>query len=219
MKNLLLIGFVLLAFASCKKDSDSASTNNTNDSLSTKTYVPVTTGSYWKYGRKKDSSGVVTTDTFTLTVQKNLQTIGSFAYSVLSDTTKPSVYTFYYRSSGDTSYRKGVLPSISSALPDFEEKYFVNAKLNSIWKDTIQISGFDAYRTYQVLDTSSSLTLSGTTYNHVSKVHLDISNPFAGTLGSGDFYYARGLNTIGYTLKMTIPTLSDSVYLIKAVIK
>ncbi|MFP5040603.1 hypothetical protein [Parasediminibacterium sp. JCM 36343] len=216
MKNVLMIALLVSAMSSCKKSTSDATTPTPIDTLATKPFIQLNAGSYWKFAHLSGTdSASASKDTFKLTVQNADTLINTYSYKMLSDSAKK--YVFYYRTVADSNFRRGLFTNIGGGvIPDLEEKYLVNSVVvGGIWSQAFSFKVVTPYpatvsavNNYTIKSLDDTLTVAGKLYSHVAKVHLDMNiiSPLTALAGTGDFYYARGIGPIKYTLSVNFLT-------------
>ena len=215
MKKVLTVVLLAAVFCSCQKSSNSTNPTST-DTLATKSFEQLNAGTYWKYAfRTGTDSSTAKSDTVKLTVLSADSTVGAHTYKVISDSLKK--YNFFYRNVADSEFRRGLFTSVPGhIIPDIEEKYFINnvsVGLSWVLPISIPYSGtnFVVNNSYQVISLNDSLTVAEKTYQHVAHVHLNILLNTT-SIGSGDFYYARGYGSIKYQLSVSFALAGLNFY-------
>ncbi len=200
MKKVLTVVLLVAAFCSCKKSTDTTIPSSIE---------PLTPGNYWRYAFVTGTdSASAKKDTFKLTVLSGDSIIQGHSYKILSDSLKK--YNFFYRSVGDTDYRRGLFSTIKGGLiPDIEEPYYLeNSPLNTTWKLPISIvySGIPitATNNYKIVSYTDTITVAGTKYTNVSHVVLTVLLADGKTqIGGGNFYYSKGYGAISYVFSVS----------------
>ncbi|MEI6185120.1 MAG: hypothetical protein WCP65_06280 [Bacteroidota bacterium] len=185
--------------------------NSGNSAYSNEVYIaPVTllnTGSNWRYAFATGSdSATAQKDTFTLTVLSYDSIIQGNHYKILGDSLQK--YNLFYRSVGDTDYRRGLFSTIKGGLiPDIEEPFFLeNTKVGTSWSLPINFSltptfQVNATNNYSILSLTDTLTVNNIFYSNVSHVQI-IVKAFGLSVGGGDFYYAQGYGALKYVFSV-----------------
>lgn len=189
MKKLLLPVLCCIVFSQCKKSSD--------DPVATSDYLPLTVGTNWTY----ISNGVTSKLTVT-----NKDTIAfGRTYKVVSNNNGGNQY---HGKDGNNYYR---FATFQGFLQDGVEELYLKAdqNVNASWQFTVNvtISGFPVPVTakYTITEKGISKSVQGKNYTDVIHVALALSATGLGNVGSGDFYYAKGIGMISSSLTITIP--------------
>jgi hypothetical protein len=177
----LMALIVCSIFVQCKKSSTAAT-------VTPVTFSPLTTGSSWTYQNNGTTS-------FTLTATNRDTLINGRSYKVLSNSGGTNNYLAV---SGSDYYRFGDFPAISAS--GIEELYLKdNLAVSGVWTATQNITTPIAATItlgYSIKEKGTTRTVAGKLFSNVTKVRLDLSVPFLGNLGGGDFYYAEGVGMI-----------------------
>ena len=185
--------------------------NSDNSAYSNEVYIaPVTllnTGSNWRYAFATGTdSATAQRDTFTLTVLSYDSIIQGNHYKILGDSLNK--YNLFFRSVGDTDFRRGLFSTIKGGLiPDIEEKFYIeNKPVGASWVLPIDITiagvgKVNATNNYSIASLTDTLTINNIFYSNVSHVHLNVT-AFGGTVGGGDFYYAQGFGALKYVFSV-----------------
>lgn len=181
----LLFCFFLTATGCKKKKDDVAPTD----------YSPLTAGSTWTY---QTTAG----PNYTLTATNRDTVAMGRTYRVLTNSAGPNNYR---AKSGADYYRFGVVPGFGAN--GFEELYLKDGQaLNAIWQatQTINVPGVPVPVTatlkYTLKEQGISRTVAGKAFANVQHVRLDVSVALVGSVGGGDFYYAKGVGLIESSL-------------------
>lgn len=194
-KTLLFACIVLLATSGCKKD-DADDNNGTNNN--TVNYNPLTTGSTWTYESNDGTS-------YTLTNSGRDTVASSRTYKVLTNSNGPNVYK---AKSVTDHYQYIKIPELGSS--GIEALYLKeDAAVNATWQHSQLLSvpniplPLPATFTYTVKEKGISRTVKGKAYADVIHVGLVVSVTGLGSLGGGEFYYAKGIGLIEGSLKLS----------------
>ena len=196
----LMVSFLFL-FTKCKK-SDAPPTPP-----AAVNYSPLTAGSTWTYNYTENASPK---PSFTLTVTDKDTVVNTRTYKVL--TSSDATGDKYFAKSDSDYYRFASFANIGS----FDELYLKdNREVNSTWT-SLQTFNFPgspiplvANFTYLVKEKGISLVVIGNTYKDVIHIKLDVAVALAGgSIGGGDFYYAKGIGLIQNNI--SVAALSQS---------
>ena len=193
LKTMFLAGMALLFFSQCKKDDDDNGGNN-----NTANYSPLTTGSSWTYESDDGTS-------YTLTSSDRDTVIQSRTYKVLTNSNGPN---FYRTQSGNDHYQFATIPELGT---DGVELLYLkeDAAVNATWQHSQSITvpniplPLPATFTYTIKEKGMSRTVKGKEHADVIHVELAVGVTGVGTLGGGDFYYAKGVGLIESSLSIT----------------
>jgi hypothetical protein len=186
IRSAIMVASTTLLFAQCKKDEDTAP--------AAKSFTPLTAGTNWTY---QYTEGATTLQTFKLTVTSKDTVANGRTYKVL--TTSNGGANNYLAQSNSEYYRLTSIPQVG--LMNVEELYLKdNENVNGTWTKNVNatVSGTNitAAFLYTIKGKGESRPVGSQTYQNVTHVHLDISAPFVGNVGSGDFYYAEGIGMV-----------------------
>ena len=209
MKRLLLVCTIAALF-SCKK-----SDNNPNPVNPSGDYMAFSQNSTWTYSTTTD--GTAAPD-YTLTMTNKDTTINGKSYKVVANSAGPNNYQGKV---GADYYRFGKIEPIA---PDgIEELYLkADAATGGTWGITLPptdipgIGTVNANGTYTIVARDITKTVLTNTFTNVIHVRLigKASSPlFPGiqfTVLTGNFYYAKGIGMVSYTLETTIPNTPTS---------
>lgn len=209
------LAFVLLAVSivSCKKNDDAPAVVIKADT----TYIPVIADgvSYWKYNHWSGSDSIsASKDSFKLVAltKDSIYSDDGKKYTVYSDNLNPnaSKYIYFYRSDKDSNYRRGFFKNNNAGgtIPDIVEKYFVsNLPVGGTWSQDFLVTtsgiSVNAKNTYTITSLTDTITIGGTLYSNVAKIHLDmyLNDILSGALtkvGSGESYYSKNIGSVKY---------------------
>jgi hypothetical protein len=215
-KILFVLTASLFVFGKCNKSDEPVSSTG---------FLPLTSGTFWTY-LVTNTGTTTTTSNLTLTVTGKDTTInynntGNKTYKVL---TSSAGANNYWAIIGSDYYRYGIIPG-ATAAGNVEELYFKdNLALNGTWTNTFPVNytitgvgtvALNVSAKYTIAATGQSKTVtagsSTNTFPDVTTVHVDFSTsypPFLPTtaLGSGDFYYAKGIGLISQSVSITANT-------------
>lgn len=188
----LMASFVFL-FTECKKD-------DTPPANTTANYSPLTVGSNWTYNYTEGTSSL---ESYTLTVTNKDTVINGKTYKVLSSSDNSG--NNYLAKVDSNYYRFASFAGIGS----LEELYLKdNRPVNSTWTNSASFTlpgvpvPLTADLTYLVEEKDISRGVNGKTYNNV--IHINVTvNLFSGSIGGGDFYYAKDVGMIESIISLT----------------
>jgi hypothetical protein len=165
------------------------------------TFLPTTTGSYWRYQTQVgiDSIGVTGRDT-----TANGKTFKVF----YSSQSRGSVY---YSKVGSDYYRLGAFAALGTS--PLELLYLKdNLATGGTWESpyTINVPGLGNTNfklKYSIGTKDSSMSVLGKSYTGVTRVKLDVFvvQIFDINIGTGNFYYANNIGEIKSTLNISAP--------------
>jgi len=206
MKKLLMVALFIGAICSCKKSSNSGSSNQN--------YCPTSAGSTWTYFRSSSDS-VYKDSVYTFTATDSTKIIDNKTFTVFNSSTDSDVY---YAVTDTDYFRTGSLLSGFGipSLATFDELFLpINPTTASTWSTTLPITyngtNYTATLNYTIPSVSDTLTVLNKFYSNLVDVHLAISTVISGfsvPLGGGDFYYGKGIGLVSFNVTTTIPTQS-----------
>ncbi len=187
IQSLFVVASSFVLFTNCSKDDDSTP--------ATANYSPLTNGSNWTYNFTQGT----TTGSYKLTVNRD-STINGKAYKVLTSSVGQNRYM---ARNNNEYYRFQSFPTLG--INNFEELYLVdNKEVNGTWTNTANFTynfngqsiPLTATLSYTLKEKGITRTVNNKAYSDVIHVRLDISVSLVGTIGGGDFYYAKGVGMI-----------------------
>ncbi|MDB5230683.1 MAG: hypothetical protein JWN76_1488 [Chitinophagaceae bacterium] len=191
MKKITMALIAVSLFTACKKHS---STTVETD------FLPLTTGNNWTYQ-------IAGANSFTLTITNKDTVINGRNYKVATNTAGSNVYQI---KNGTDYYRFSAMPGL--APNGIEELYLKEGTVNGAWSNTVAVNvpgmgNINVTLKYSIAETGISKTVLGKTYNDVIHVKLDVSTTVVINLnlGSGDFYYSKGVGMINSFVTITVP--------------
>ena len=198
MKKLVFIfGASLFIFGKCNKNSDV----NTPGAA----FTVLTSGSNWTY---RNTNGATVTN-YKLTATGGDTVVNGKTYKILANNNGPNNYQY---TNAGLYYRYGVLAGLTAA-GGLEELYLKDEAVNSTWNAVVPINfggtALNVNTVYTIKEKETTKTVGALSFTGVTKVRLDLSAtlPLIGTIniGGGDFFYARGVGMIQFTIAVTVP--------------
>jgi|GEM_PF-1592236 len=203
MRKLLFVFMAsLFVFGNCHKDD--ASPTSTID------FLPLNSGTFWNY-LVVNTAATTTTSNLLLTVTAKDTTVNAKTYKVLSNSTGANNY---WAKVGNDYYRYGIIPG-AALLGSVEELYFKdNVSANGTWTNTFSVNyngtPVPVTANYKIAAVGQSkIVTAGTssnTFSDVTQVQVSFTTtvPIFGiiTLGTGDFYYAKGVGLVAQSISI-----------------
>ena len=203
MKRLLTVIVLFTAISSCKKSSDTQLLLNIS-------YSPVTLGSTWTYLRSSSDSAYKDS-VYKFTATDSTVSFGDTVYTVVNSSGGGDIY---YASKDTGYFRKGSLLS-SLGIPEistFSEFYLPKTLVkNATWSNHLTITYHGTIlpvtMAYTLQGTADVLSVLGNSYSNVAHVSAAFTTIFGIPiqLGTGDFYYAKGIGLISFNLTTIDP--------------
>ena len=197
MKKAILLTCVVAVtfFVKCKKDDGG---NNTNNNPA-QDFSPMKAGTNLTYRR---TTGPVS-DTAKYTASSNTTTINGKTYSLIVSDKGDTIYM----AKVDQNYYR--YTDFGFLAEKTEELYLKgDANINDTWtvNTTYTVSGFPVpiTLTYKLADKAMSKTVAGHNFTDVMHVGIVISASGFGNIGSGDFYYAKGIGMIENQITVSV---------------
>lgn len=186
-------------FTNCSKD-------DTTTPAAT-AFIPLTEGTNWTYLSTENASAPVT---FKLTVTNKDTVAATRTYKVIANSLTANNYM---ANDGSNHYRLASFPALG--VSSFEDLYLKDDKaVNETWTSSVSFTygGFplSASLVYTLKEKGMARSVNGKNYTDVSKVNLAINVAGIGAIGSGDFYYAKGIGMIESTIAVTTPVAYSS---------
>jgi hypothetical protein len=188
MKKLFFPILCIILFTQCKKSSDTPASD----------YLPLTVGTNWTY----ISNGVTSKLTVT---NKDTVALGR-TYKVVSNNNGANQY---HGKSGNDYYR---FATFQGFFPNGVEELYLkgDGNVNASWQFTVNVNfggiAIPVTASYVITEKGITKNVQGKSYTNVVHVVLTLSSG----LGSGDFYYAKGIGMISSSLNITIPGSATS---------
>jgi hypothetical protein len=180
----------VIIFTNCQKKTEIAIGSD---------YMPLTPGSTWTYSSSGSSFTLAATNRDTVANGKTYRVVTNSAGS-----------NYYFGKNGNEYYRYGALAALN--LSGVEELYLKdNLDVSGTWATSQVFNApgipipLTANLTHAIKSKGGSRTVSGKTFNDVIHVRLDISVTGFGSVGGGDFYYAKNIGMIENTFSVTLP--------------
>jgi hypothetical protein len=187
---------ICLSLSGCKLDAPDLPAGVTLGSSNLDTYQPVTEGSYWKY--KLDFPASI----FEISMTGKTQTINGNVYHIANGTysTGTTAQGFY----GINNHKYAIMQNMGTA-GDIYFTYLVdNAEVGYTWTDNLTTSGtvndVPGRVVGKITEKGITKTVSGKVYKNV--IHTTVQLQYAffppefETVGTYDFYVAKGIGTI-----------------------
>lgn len=199
-----------IGFWGCQKEIEDKSGNSTGGGTSLNTYLPLTSGTFWKL--KDSTSGTIQTNTVT----SKTKTINGILYTAV--TNDQSSDTAYMAQVGADYYLYQAAVTASGGTASVL-MHFLNdtAAVGQTWQyDGGSGNGFPIIMTGKIIERGISVTVNGKTYTNVIHTRLHMAYDILGTITDAtdyDFYVAKGVGIVQVRtlldfLGVTIPALN-----------
>ena len=192
MKKIIIALVLTSSLGACKKNTTPATVETD--------FLPLTTGNNWTYQ-------IAGANSFTLTITNKDTLINGRNYKVATNSAGSNVYQI---KTGTDYYRYSAMPGL--APNGIEELYLKEGLVNGAWSNTVLVNipgsgNINVTLKYTIAETGISKTVFGKLYTDVIHVKLDVSTTIIINLnlGSGDFYYAKGVGMINSFVTMSAP--------------
>lgn len=189
---LFTVMLLLVGFASCKKD------DNNDTPSGGESYGPTVAGSTWTYVNADGSSA------FTYTATNRDTVAMGRTYDILTSTSGGNIYQ---AQDGNDYYRFGSFSDLGiSAVEELYLRQHLN--IGDGWTINVPFTymGFPltANLFYTIKSKNQSRKVRSNNFENVVNVGLDLKISGA-SIGTGDFFYARGIGLIESDLNVSIP--------------
>src|SRR5205809_71797 len=210
MKRTSLLLFAIAVFGCTKEITTEATKTETssseqNSTVATDTYLPLTTGTFWKYNVINSSGNAQPTTQTVLAKQKSIK---GKTYHAVKSVSPNNTDTLYYSQTQHDYY--AYTPSGTSGL----EVLFLkdNASAGTTWSTTAGTAGGKTVKCFgKIVATNTTIKVGNTTYKNVIHSTVDIREPvlFSDvTVNTQDFYVAKNIGIVKNISTNKVPSKS-----------
>jgi hypothetical protein len=197
---LSLFALTLLFSQSCKIDAPEIETNGTGPSAQSDSYLPLTTGTFWKYNNVL--SGMAP-DTVTIKVTGETTTVNGRLYHNITSTSKAHGSTaglYYYGNHIAVLRANTVVAGLTLDFQFLNDTTAVGHTWTSRPTDNGLINGVPGRLTGKVIEKGVSKIIGGHTFTDVINTQIDLEYDLLGTgfqsYGTYHFFVAKGIGLI-----------------------
>jgi len=210
----LIIPVFLFLMAGCTKEVEynynQATASNMEESKAAATYLPLKTGTYWKYTNQTDSNDPQTSTLSVLNLKKNYK---GKTYTAVKTVRGRSEDTIYYSKTGHSYYIYTNESTPDASDMNLEILYLKdNAGANATWSASAGTAAGTSLTYYgKIIEKNMSIKVNGVTYDNVIHTYIEIRKPilfFYIVVAKQHYYIAKNIGIIKNVSEQELPSKS-----------